>query len=120
MNHFVFRVSLVVLLAGGCTPSPVGDFRPVPANVPHLSGVTFTGGDGTSCDDAVVIDARSEIQGVGAESYWLSVAYPDFRKSAQALVMHDGRPHDIITVVGRETDASVDLCFDISSFFGKF
>ncbi len=81
-------------------------------------GVEISGGDGTSCDDAVVIDAPDTRSGIRAEHVWLERHYPGHRVLRQSLSSCDGEPADefaLRTEDGRE----LTIVFDISDFFGE-
>src|SRR5262245_13371880 len=74
--------------------------------------------DGTSFDQAIVIMAKSEMDGVAQEYRWLGEHYPNSRKRMQSLVLHEGHHFDILHI----TDAAEierEIYFDITSFFGK-
>lgn len=57
---------------------------------------TFKGGDGKTCDTAVIIVAKGEYQGLVAEHYWLNINYPEYEITGQALAGYNNKPHDII------------------------
>lgn len=67
---------------------------------------------------AVVVYAKSEFAGVGAEDVWIQEHYPGARKHSQALLNAKRRAYDAIGITtndGRE----LTLYFDITPFFGK-
>ena len=57
-------------------------------------GVEISGGDGTSCDDTVVIEAPGTRSGIRAEHVWLERHYPGHRVLHQSLSSCDGEPAD--------------------------
>jgi len=72
-----------------------------------MQGVKYSGGDGSSCDRAVII----------AEYVWLDREFPGHSKRLQSLGSCANRPADflkIVTLDGRE----IEVVFDISNFFG--
>ena len=83
------------------------------------AGVEISGGEGASCDDAVVIEAPDTASGVRAESLWLERRYPGHQKIRQSLISCDGRMADQLEIRTVEGDL-VEIYFDIASFFGKF
>ncbi len=111
-----FSVALgLVLLATGCaggTPSPAAPAAPAGGD-----GL-YSGGDGLSCESAVVVHASDTLAGVQAEYAWVRAHYPGYQKGGQALTECGDKPADrldIRTADGKE----VSLYFDISNFFGK-
>lgn len=80
--------------------------------------VRFGGGDGSSRDSAVVIlNAEGELEGVYAETFWLSVHHPKWEKTAQFTTHDASRKYDGIVFHTPEGERTV--WFDITSFFGK-
>lgn len=81
--------------------------------------ITYEGGDGSSFEKAVVIvGAKNSMDGVPAERKWLEKKYRGYEKLKQALMEHEGKFFDVITIKtkkGRE----VIVYFDISGFFSK-
>jgi len=68
----------------------------------------------------VVTQATSEPAGLEEERRWLSAQYPGWKKTSQSLgTTEDGRLFDYVSV---ETPDGVvhEVCFDITSFFGKW
>jgi hypothetical protein len=84
-----------------------------------LSQIRFEGGDGSSCEMAIVIlGAASDFEGVGAEYGWLAVHYPGYELLRQALSTCGDHFVDILRI--RTTDgAEFDVYFDIDDFFGE-
>ncbi len=75
--------------------------------------------DGTSYDKAIIIKAKSESTGVGAEYAWLSKNYPGYQSKGQSLVFQNKKPYDIIEIVTASGEEK-SIYFDISNFYGKF
>jgi hypothetical protein len=83
------------------------------------SGITYGGGDGTSCEKAVIPQGvKREMDGVGAEYAWLKQHYPGAKPQGQSLTECQGKPADRITVATADGN-TVEVFFDISGFFGK-
>jgi hypothetical protein len=102
---------LAALVLAGCSTASA----PPPASTPH---VTFAGGNGTSCDDLVVVKAANESEGVDAEYEWIDRHFPGATRGGQSLGRCSQTAVDIITI----TTASGEerkIYFDISAFFGK-
>jgi hypothetical protein len=83
------------------------------------SKITYGGGDGSSQDNAVVIQgAPNSASGVRAESIWARRNHPTWRKTRQSLVRGDGKRYDRIDFTTASGEKHV-LFFDITDFFGK-
>ncbi|MDD5571133.1 MAG: hypothetical protein PHD97_08250 [Bacteroidales bacterium] len=75
--------------------------------------------DGSSFENAIVINEKTESAGVGAEHTWLNKNYPGCKLIKQTLANHDKKPYDIMDI--KTTDGEKkSIYFDISNFFGKF
>jgi hypothetical protein len=122
MRGFV-GLSLVGFLGGlGCATGGSGQVQGgngAAARDARLETMTFGGGDGTSCAQAVVVHARNEMEGVGAEYQWLAITYPGYARQQQALTTCGDKKADVLTI--RTADGrTVDVTFDISEYFGHF
>jgi hypothetical protein len=85
---------------------------------PGGGGLRYAGGDGTSCEKAVVIwGADGELQGVRAEYAWLREYYPGYTLVSQALGMCGEHWADILSI-RTASGATLDVYFDIEDFFG--
>ena len=74
---------------------------------------------GLTIETAIVLeDATSELNGVSAEHAYTSKHYPGWRWKTQSLVEHEGRPHDVIELVGPNGETKT-IYFDITNWFGK-
>lgn len=98
-----FCLGLAMLLAG-CEP-PTG-------------GVTYTGGDGSSIAQAVVVQATNEFQGSTAEYVWLQDHFPGFHRDNQFIHGENGHTYDGFDIVTAE-DQKRTVYFDNTLFFGK-
>jgi hypothetical protein len=78
----------------------------------------YAGGDGTSFEQAVLFpEAKSSMDGVPLETKWIREKYPNARKESQAIVNHNGRLYDQITIVTAD-GAEKELYFDMTTWFG--
>ncbi|REJ73510.1 MAG: hypothetical protein DWQ36_06880 [Acidobacteria bacterium] len=98
-----------------------------PPSVLAPGPVTYEGGDGSSCDQAVVIrGARSTLEGIAAERAWLRQKHPGHRFVEQGVVPASEpglRSYDLITIQTPPRSAGGEwkqrtVCFDIDDFFG--
>ena len=82
--------------------------------------IRFSGGDGLSRENAVVIEgARHTVSGVLTEYRWLRRRYPGSQVAGQTLMRHEGRMMDVIDI--RTADGELlRIFFDIHDFFGRF
>lgn len=105
-------------------PAPVNSAAPAttaaPATPPAAkSGITYSGGDGSSFDKAVIILGADDTDvGIAAERTWITQNHPGFQKIGQSLQGDKGRKFDVIEI-GNGTSTKY-VYFDISDFFGKF
>ena len=78
----------------------------------------FTGGDGSSFEQAVIIsEVNGEVAGIKAEHVWLHKHYPDCRLTRQSLSEANGRAYDQMDIVTKDGQ-SHSVYFDITSFYG--
>jgi hypothetical protein len=107
----VISVVVAALLLAGAVPSPGDEPQP-------QTGYSFSGGDGSSPETAVVVHARSESLGIRAEYEWLAEHWPGSRRGKQTLLGKNNRFYDSLTITdssGRERT----VFFDITEYFGK-
>ena len=73
----------------------------------------FSGGDGSTCERAVVLNVDSSLEAVRAETVWLRGRHGGGRKSAQALTRAGSKWYDIVEweIPG---GARMATCFDIT------
>ena len=80
--------------------------------------MTYGGGDGTSCAQAIIVHVHSEMAGVRAEYDWIGARYPGYQRDIQALIRCNERPADKLRI--RTADGhEVEIFFDISEYFGQ-
>ncbi len=76
-----------------------------------------TGGDGSSFERAIVlVDAKTEMQGVDAEHKVFLAFFQGWQWGTQSLLNHDDRAYDLIELT--RAGEKRDLYFDISNWFG--
>src|SRR5215212_2716877 len=77
---------LATLILVGCSTAstPPANDNSLPA--PSTAHVTFEGGNGTSCDDLIVVKgAANESEGVHAEYEWIDRHFPGAKRGGQGL-----------------------------------
>ena len=95
--------------------------EPDPIPVPPPDRVWYGGGDGSSCEQAIVVrGAKTTRRGIAAERAWWRKEYPGSRMTEQGLLGpdEDGVAYDRITLRTASGD-EVELCFEITEFFGR-
>ena len=101
-------------------PSPAAASTPAPAPpqpARYLAPTPFAGGDGSSVEQAVVVLAQTEDEGIDLEHHWIFDHYGRFRKIGGGLASADGKHYDVITVeLGDHTEKTI--FFDITGFYG--
>ncbi len=107
MNIRVFLLAIAVI---GC-----GFFAAAYAEEPAVS---YSGGDGSSLEKAVVIKAPNEVSGLKAEQTYISIHYGRYEQVMQGLELKKGRRFDMITFK-TEDGKEHTLYFDITGFYGK-
>jgi hypothetical protein len=117
MKYFLFFV-----LAFACTNSAAQDTAAVSPQNSSTAGssIQFSGGDGSSIDQAVVIEnAKGEDDGVEAEYTWVRDKYPGFKFEGQGIITKGEKIYDRLE--GTKADGTkAGFFFDITLFFGKF
>jgi len=88
-----------------------------------MSGPATAGGDGSSAENAVVINATSSIVGVHEEYAYVErvcgTRDVDWSLVVQGKTTENGRDYDVLSI--RMKDGSTrDFWFDITAFFGRF
>ena len=91
------------------------------ANLPKwLSHITFTGGYGEGCHQAVVIEnAKNTAEGVAAEKNWIKTCYPSAQIKTKAVSHKDGKVYEVVELT-TGNNLTKQLCFDITKFFGSW
>ncbi|MBN1654504.1 MAG: hypothetical protein JXA30_12100 [Deltaproteobacteria bacterium] len=121
-----FVVLLWVLLAtcvidcGGTTPraeEPRAE-KSVKRKQAKQREIVVRGGNGSSCNEAIVILGADAFSGVRAEYYVIGKFFPGYERLSQVLTECNGKPADVINIKTKE-GKTVRLYFDVSDFYGK-
>ena len=88
---------------------------PAPA---RAGNPTFSGGDGSTEEKAVIIKNATEDTGVAAEYSYLSQHFPGYHMDEQAVMTDKGRSFDLLKITTAKREKK-SLYFDITSFYGK-
>jgi hypothetical protein len=117
MKYFLF-----VIIALACASAAAQD-PAVPSPQSSASAensIQFSGGDGSSIAQAVVIEnAKGEDDGVDAEYRWVRSKNPGFKFEGQGIITKDQKVYDRLE--GTKADGTKsEFYFDITLFFGKF
>jgi hypothetical protein len=122
------RTLLAVLTAGSlasaCACTTASPKTPPEGSTPPQKPAQFvpqtiySGGDGSSIEQAVVVMADDEDQGVDREHRWIFERYGKFRKTGVGLATVGQRKYDVVRVVFPD-GTEKEIFFDITSFFGK-
>jgi len=95
---------------------PMGAPPVLPPPAPHVS---FSGGDGSNCGHAVVIEgAANEPEGVRAERWWVFSKNPGAKIAGQSTSSAHEHDYDSIEMILPDGKRK-KICFDITSFYGK-
>lgn len=100
-----------LLLLASPAPSPGADPQ-------QEAGYSFSGGDGSSPETAVIVHARSETIGIRAEYEWLREHWPGSRRGKQALLGKNNRFFDALTITDSAGQVRT-VYFDVTEYFGK-
>lgn len=74
--------------------------------------------DGSSMENAIIIDAPSETEGIHKEYEWLKEKYPDHSLIQQSLLHERKKSYDAMKIKTKQGDVKT-IYFDITKFFGK-
>jgi hypothetical protein len=101
-------------------PPPIDAAPKAPARYlpsKDAAGSPFAGGDGTTADQAVIVLADTEDEGIDLEHHWTFDHYGRFRKVGGGLAAAGGKHFDVITVeLADHTEKTI--YFDITAFYG--
>ncbi|HEV8399239.1 MAG TPA: hypothetical protein VGQ18_05290 [Gemmatimonadales bacterium] len=75
--------------------------------------------DTIDCDRPLVVKAGTERQGIAAEREWIDTQFPGHTAYSQALSQAKDRMFDVLMFNAADGRA-ISVCFDITSFFGKW
>ena len=86
---------------------------------PTSQPLVCIGGDGSSCQQAVVINnARYRETALVAEKLWLDQKYPGSRQTSQCALNEAGKHYDLIEVATSDGQA-LKVYFDTTDSFAK-
>jgi hypothetical protein len=99
-------------------PAPAPAAAPAPQQAAsYLAPSPFAGGDGSSVEQAVIVLAQTEDEGIDLEHHWIFDHDGRFRKVRGGLASADGKHYDVITVeLADHTEKTI--YFDITGFYG--
>jgi hypothetical protein len=104
-------LAATALAFAACASAP-----PIPGVAP---GISFRGGDGSSCQTRIIIRGAANVDaGMAAERQWIRAKFPGYRLKNQSLVDCEDDPTDSVTIVNVAGNERT-LYFDISDFFSK-
>lgn len=105
-------VSATLMLSACQAPQPKST---VPLDAPLT---TYSGGNGTTAQEAVVINANSDLAATRAEYAWLGEHVPGGKLSHQSLIHEQNRVYDVMEV-NLPDGTKRSYFFDITETFGK-
>jgi hypothetical protein len=112
-------VLLLVIFLTGCQTATTRPNESTGRSESPVGHLFFSGGDGSSIEQAVVIHGATEGTGIRAEYDWIEVQHPHFKRKGQALLNEHGKIYDEVNVETAEGRPK-SYYFDITEFFGKF
>lgn len=92
--------------------------KPPPQPTPPIPP-SYTGGDGLSVDQAVIIHAPDEKTGVDMEHEYLRKHFPGFKLKSQSMYIQSGKHGLFDRIEFRIANRDHTIYFEISSYFGK-
>ena len=112
---YVF-VQVTFSALGIAAQDPSASTTTVPAK-PAYDASLYSGGDGLSKKNAVVLKSPSETRGIASEYAWVARHYPGSKVLEQALTTwQHGKRFDVLTVATAE-GSQVELWFDITKMY---
>jgi hypothetical protein len=79
---------------------------------------SYTGGDGSSLEKAVIVKAPDEQSGVDAEHAYMHKHFPQYRFRSQSLFLRERKSYDVLKFIGPDGRERT-FYFDVTSFLGK-
>lgn len=119
---------LLTVLATGCVSSrreaTEPEIQPLDRDVVakiHAGEIWFSGGDGSSFDQAIVVGGAADAtEGVLAEYEYLqslpALQQTEWKRLRQKLISRELRMYDVITI--RTADGDRDFYFDAGEYYG--
>jgi hypothetical protein len=100
-----------------------GDVKATPDSAglpPELAHVAFSGGDGSNCERAIVIQhAKNTAEGLAAERHWLAKNFPHSKIAVKAQRRDNDKFFEVVELRSENGDAAT-VCFDVTGFFGEW
>jgi hypothetical protein len=123
MKAFQLLVSFAILFAScstskRTTTSNTGNTQTTTAETTSTSSGTSKQ-DGSSYENAIVINEKTERPGVDAEYIWLTKNHPGYKLITQSLSNKGTKHYDLMQIKTAEGEEKT-IYFDISKFFGKW
>jgi hypothetical protein len=106
MQRYILHLTLLLAIGSACISEA------------QVSAISYSGGDGSSFEKAIIIKGATEATGVKAEYEYLSKHFPGYKMERQSLLQKQGRTYDLIEFATK--DGKKAIFFDITDFFGKF
>lgn len=117
MKYLLFLA--LALVCANCAAKDVAAASPQSSSSADHA-IRFSGGDGSSIEQAIVIEnAEGERDGVAAEYAWVRDKFPGFKFEGQGIVTKDPKVYDRLEGTTAE-GKKAEFYFDITLFFGKF
>ena len=110
--------SLLLGILAAATLCACQSSLPRPTAPPAVPLGTYSGGDGTSATNAVIIDAKSDLSATRTEYAWLREHVPGAKGSRQSLVHDASHTYDLIEVILPD-GTKRSYFFDITRTYGK-
>ena len=111
--HTASRIALAVLFATSAV-----SLQLIAADPPQDAGYSFSGGDGSTLNGAVIVHARDEAVGIRAEYAWIKEHWPGSQRGKQGLITKNNKLYDALTITDTAGQERT-LYFDITEYFGK-
>ena len=86
-------------------------------NSVNSTAIVHAPADGKSFETAIVINKKTEKEGINAEYQWIREHYSNYHVVKQAIVYNDDKRFDVITIEIAD-GSNQDIYFDITKFFG--
>ncbi len=94
--------------------APEGERKPAQ----FVPTTPYSGGDGSTIEQAVVITAHNEDEGIHLENEWIFNKFGRFRRLSYGVATNGARRYDVINFELPDGSHHA-VIFDITSFFGK-
>ncbi len=81
--------------------------------------IQYKGGDGSCKEKSIIIlGAKSDAEGVGAEYRYLDLHYKGWQHDEQSLIFHQDKQYDIMAIILAD-GSKKEVWFDITDFYGR-